>query len=100
MSFILVVSKNIPDRLRGKLSRKMVEIRAGVFLSSGNAREREDTWTEICADLNPDSSVLMGWNADNEFGIDFRGIGADRRTLVEMDGAWVVNIRPRRETIP
>lgn len=94
MPFILVVSSNIPDRLRGRLSQKMLELRAGVFLSSGNAREREETWKEICADLLPKSDVLMAWNADNSFGVDFRSVGEDRRALFEMDGAWVMRIAP------
>ena len=44
---IVVVTENVPNRLRGYLARWFVEVRAGVFIGDYNVKIRERIWLVI-----------------------------------------------------
>lgn len=47
MSMLVVVTENVPPRLRGRLAIWLLEVRAGVYVGVVSARIREMIWEQI-----------------------------------------------------
>ena len=47
MSMVVVVTENVPPRLRGRLAVWLLEIRAGVYVGDTSKRIREMIWHQI-----------------------------------------------------
>lgn len=93
MSMIVVVTENVPPRLRGRLAVWLLEVRAGVYVGDVSRRVREMIW-EQCDLLKEDGNVVMAWATNTESGFDFQTIGINRRIPVEFDGLRLVSFLP------
>lgn len=93
MSFIVVVTENVPPRLRGRLAIWLLEVRAGVYIGDVSKRTREMIWSQLDAGFE-DGSVVMGWASSHESGYEFQTLGANRRLPVEFDGLNLVAFHP------
>lgn len=96
MSMIVVVTENVPDRLRGRLAIWLLQVRAGVYIGNVSARVREMIW-EQCLFFVEDGSIVMGWATNTESGFDFQTLGKNRRIPVDMDGLRLVSFLPKKE---
>ncbi len=47
MSMLMVVTENVPPRLRGRLAIWLLEIRAGVYVGDTSKRIREMIWQQV-----------------------------------------------------
>lgn len=47
MSMLMVVTENVPPRLRGRLAIWLLELRAGVYVGDVSKRAREMIWHQI-----------------------------------------------------
>ncbi|MDI4742684.1 type I-E CRISPR-associated endoribonuclease Cas2e, partial [Salmonella enterica subsp. enterica serovar Kentucky] len=47
MSMLVVVTENVPPRLRGRLAVWLLEIRAGVYVGDVSAKIREMIWQQV-----------------------------------------------------
>ncbi|HNV36378.1 MAG TPA: type I-E CRISPR-associated endoribonuclease Cas2e [Rectinema sp.] len=95
---LVIVTESIPDRLRGYLSRLMLEIRAGVFVGNYSVRVREMLINTIYANVE-DGNVIVAWSANNESGFDFETIGKNRRIPVQFDGTKLISFLPEKEIL-
>lgn len=69
---ILVVTlANCPPKLRGDLSKWLLEVNVGVYVGKANARIRDALWERICDNIS-DGRATMLFSANNEQGLDFR----------------------------
>lgn len=93
MSMLVVVTENVPPRLRGRLAVWLLEIRAGVYVGSVSRRIREMIWEQINA-LAEEGNVAMAWASNNESGFDFQTYGKNRRIPVDEDGLRLVVFQP------
>ena len=93
MSMLVVVTENVPPRLRGRLAVWLLEIRAGVYVGEVSRRIREMIWDQVGV-LAEDGNVAMAWATNTESGFDFQTYGANRRMPVEYDGMRLVNFLP------
>ena len=93
MSFTVVVTENVPPRLRGRLAIWLLEVRAGVYIGDVSRRTREMIWQHLEVG-HEDGNVVMAWNSPNESGYEFQTLGANRRVPVEFDGLRLVAFRP------
>ena len=82
MSFLVVVTENVPPRLRGRLAIWLLEIRAGVYVGDVSKRVREMIWQQAC-ELVGDGNVAMAWATNTESGFDFQTVGRNRRVPVD-----------------
>lgn len=96
MAVTVVVTENVPPRLRGRLAVWMLEVRAGVYVGNLSKRVRETIWRYIKADFG-DGNVVMAWGTNTESGFDFQTLGNNRRVPVEMDGLRLVSFLPSDE---
>jgi CRISPR-associated protein Cas2 len=93
MSFLAVVTENVPPRLRGRLAIWLLEVRAGVYIGDVSRRTREMIWEQLSEGYE-DGNVVMAWASPNESGYEFQTLGANRREPVEYDGLRLVAFRP------
>nr|WP_320132931.1 type I-E CRISPR-associated endoribonuclease Cas2e [uncultured Holophaga sp.] len=90
---LVIVLENAPPRLRGYLSRLLLEVRAGVFVGEYSTRVREHLWATVQKQVAPGNAV-MAWNAPNDAGFDFDTCGENRRVPVLLDGLKLCAFRP------
>ena len=90
---LVIVLENAPPRLKGYLSRLLLELRAGVFIGTYSARVREHLWETIRKEIGPGNAVLA-WAAPNDAGFDFDTCGENRRIPVILDGLKLCAFRP------
>lgn len=93
MSMLIVVTENVPPRLRGRLAVWLLEVRAGVYIGDTSRRIREMIWQQIDI-LAEEGNVVMAWATNTESGFDFQTYGTNRRIPVEYDGLRLVSFLP------
>lgn len=93
MSFLTVVTENVPPRLRGRLAIWLLEVRAGVYIGDVSRRTREMIWEQLMHGCE-DGTVVMAWASSHESGYEFQTLGPSRRLPVEFDGLMLVEFHP------
>jgi CRISPR-associated protein Cas2 len=93
MSMLVVVTENVPPRLRGRLAFWLLEIRAGVYVGEVSRRIREMIWQQVEA-LAETGNVAMAWATNTESGFDFQTFGENRRIPIDYDGLRLVSFLP------
>lgn len=95
---LVIVTENVPPRLRGRLAVWLLEVRAGVYVGKVSRRVREMIWNQIENGLE-DGNVVMAWSTNTESGFDFMTLGKNRRIPKEMDGVKLVSFLPENGEI-
>jgi len=90
---LVIVTENVPPRLRGRLAVWLVEVRAGVYVGNPSRRLREFIWDQV-TDGVEDGNAVMVWRTGTESGYDFLTIGHNRRMPVDFDGLRLVSYSP------
>ena len=90
---IVLIVEGGPRRLRGELTRWLLEPRAGVFVGKVSALVRDLLWEEVCQRIQDGAAVLVH-PAPNEQGFAIRTCGADRREITDWDGLSLVSLSP------
>lgn len=93
MSMVVVVTENVPPRLRGRLAVWLLEVRAGVYVGDISTRVREMVWQHIIT-LAEQGNVVMAWATNTESGFEFQTWGENRRMPVDLDGIRLVSFLP------
>jgi len=90
---LVIVTENVPPRLRGRLAIWLLEIRAGVYVGNPSKRVREFIWSQVLEGVD-DGNAVMAWSTNTESGYDFATVGANRRIPVDFDGLRLVSFLP------
>lgn len=93
MTFLVVVTENVPPRVRGRLAIWLLEVRAGVYIGDVSKRTRVMIWEQVQAGCE-DGNVVMAWASSHESGYEFQTIGESRRMPVDFDGLRLVAFQP------
>lgn len=93
MSFLVVVTENVPPRLRGRIAIWLLEIRAGVYIGDVSRRTREMIWEQLAEGIE-DGNAVLAWATNNESGYEFQTLGENRRLPVDFDGLRLVAFYP------
>ncbi len=93
MSMLMVVTENVPPRLRGRLAIWLLEIRAGVYVGDTSKRIRKMIWQQVIQ-LSDGGNVVMAWATNSESGFEFQTWGENRRIPVDLDGLRLVSFLP------
>jgi CRISPR-associated protein Cas2 len=96
MAMTVVVTENVPPRLRGRLAVWLLQIRAGVYVGDVSKRIREMIWQQ-CETFVEEGNIVMAWSTNTESGFDFQTLGENRRIPVELDGLRLVSFLPIEE---
>lgn len=89
----------MPDRLRGALSRWMIEVSPGLFVGTLSARVRDELWS-LGSDVVGDGAAILLHPHDNEQGFKIRTAGERRRRPVDFDGLTLVAMLPSEKPEP
>ena len=90
---MVIVVENAPPRLRGRLSRWLAAVRAGVYVGVYGRRVRERIWEEVRIMIEGGNAVIA-WSAPTDSGFAFACIGENRREPVDFDGLTLVRFKP------
>lgn len=90
---MVIVVRNVPPRLRGRLAAWLLEIRAGVFVGNYSARTRARIWAQVEGGIEQGDAVMC-WKAPTDQGYDFLTIGQNRRMPKDFDGLKLVQFAP------
>ena len=93
---LVIVTENVPDRLRGYLSRLLLEVRAGVYIGKYSVRVREVLWKNVKTEIG-EGNAIMACTTNTEAGYKFDTYGKNRRIPVEVDGFPLVKFFPADE---
>lgn len=93
---LVIVTENVPPRLRGRLAVWLVEVRAGVYVGNPSKRLRELIWEQV-GDGVEEGNAVMIWRTGTESGYDFATVGKNRRIPVDFDGLRLVSFLPRND---
>jgi len=85
----------VPPRLRGLLSRWLIEIQTGVYVGGVNKVVRDLLWSRAI-ELDASGRITQSWNTNNEQGFEFRIHGDGYHHIVEIDGLMLVGKRNAR----
>jgi CRISPR-associated protein Cas2 len=96
MAMLVVVTENVPPRLRGRLAVWLLEIRAGVYVGDVTKRVREMLWEQATTFVG-DGNVVMAWSSRHESGFEFQTCGKNRRVPVDYEGLRLVRFAPEPE---
>ena len=90
MGMMVVISTTaVPDRVRGSLSRWMVEPGPGLYVGTMSARVREKLWSAVRETVGEGMAVCLHV-ADNEQGFKILTAGERRRRVADFDGLQLV----------
>ena len=91
---VVMILEKVPARLRGDLSRWMIEPKAGIFLGRMTARIRDELWQKVVKG-SKEGACLQMWKSPGEQGFQFRSHGEASRELVDFEGLHLVAV-PRK----
>lgn len=92
---IVIVLRKVPARLRGELTRWMLEVSSGVFVGTVSAVVRDLLW-EKCTRRKDVGHCVLAYRAVNEQGFLLRHDGASTRRIVDFDGLQLVALSTAR----
>ena len=95
---LVIVTENVPARLRGRLAVWLLEVRAGVYVGNPSKRLREYIWKQVEKGVDVGNAVIV-WSTNTESGYDFETVGSNRRIPVEYDGLKLVSFLPQDKPI-
>ena len=95
---LVIVTENVPPRLRGYLAKWLLEIRAGVYVGDYSVKVRCMLWETIKKEVE-DGNAIVSWSTNNEAGYDFDTCGENRRIPVDIDGKKLVSFFPIKDDI-
>lgn len=84
--FVIIV-ECAPDRLRGFLSRWLLQAEAGVYIGEYSAKTREKLWKTTCEEIENGNATII-WKDSS--GINFLEIGDNARCAIKIDGMTLV----------
>ena len=88
---IVMILEKVPLRVRGELTRWLVEPRTGVFVGHVNAMVRDRLWQKCCK-ARGSGGVIQLWSINNEQHFAMRMNGDTKREIVELEGLHLIQV--------
>jgi CRISPR-associated protein Cas2 len=87
---VIIVMENTPEKLRGELTRWMLEAKAGVFIGNISATVRESLWKKV-NEGKEQGAAMMIYSFDTEQGFKIEIIGEPRRSVTDFEGIFLIS---------
>ncbi len=85
---VVVTLTSCPPRLRGDITKWLMEIHTGVYVGKISARVRDELWERICGNIQ-NGTATMTYSAQNEQRLAFR-IHNTTREIHDLEGIHLV----------
>lgn len=90
---IVLVLENVPNSLRGEITRWLLEVKAGVFVGNVSALVRDKLWDKVRNRCNGGTGLMVyNKHCEQGFGIEFWGIST--RMVTEWEGIQLMTKHP------
>ncbi len=89
---LVIVMETASEKLRGELTRWLLEVKAGVFVGKASATVREKLWQKVQQDREVSGALIL-YSADTEQGFRFDLFGEPRRTVIDLDGLQLIKVQ-------
>ncbi len=86
---LVIVTENASLKLRGELTKWVLEVKAGVFVGKTSATVREKLWEKVKHDTATKGALLV-YSMDTEQGYQIEIYGDPRRTVIDLDGVKLI----------
>lgn len=86
---IVIVVDKAPARLRGELTRWLLETKPGVFVGNVSAMVRERLWAKVNDDPGKSGALLL-YSSDTEQGFRIEMCGDPKRSVIDLDGIQLI----------
>lgn len=86
---LVIVMDNASEKMRGELTRWLLEVKAGVFVGTTSAIVREKLWDKVRQDRELTGAMIV-YSADTEQGFRIELYGDPRRAVVDLDGLQLI----------
>lgn len=80
-----------PERLRGILTRWMLEIRPGVFAGKISTMVRDALWSKVVEE-RPELSAIRIYDYAGEQGFHMDMTGDPKRRVIDLDGLQLIEM--------
>ena len=87
---LVLIVENSPDRLRGRLSLWLFEVKPGVYVGDCNSKLREWIWGTVKQHIGKGSAMIIWSTSRGEFGFKLDSIGTPSRIICNIDGLDMV----------
>ena len=88
---VVFVLENATEKLRGSLTRWMIEAKPGVFVGALNTLVRDKLWNMI--QEHAPKGALMIHSCNNEQGFQMKMFGIPTRSVTDLDGLQLIKIQ-------
>ena len=88
---VVFILENAAEKLRGILTRWVIETKPGVFVGSLSAMVRDKLWEIICDDMP--KGALMIFSCNTEQGYQIKMTGDPTRTVIDLDGLQLIKVQ-------
>lgn len=88
----MLILKNAPEGLKGRMSLWMFEVGAGIFVCDGNRKLREWIWNCVTDNIDEGSATMIWSTNREEFGFDILSCGNPEYVPEDVDGIKLIKI--------
>ena len=88
---VVMILERVNRRLRGELTRWLIEPHTGVYVGHVNAMVRDRLW-EKCCESSEAGGVIQIWNSNNEQRFQIRLWGLTDRMIEDYEGLMLVKL--------
>ena len=85
---VVIILENATDKLRGILTRWMIEVKPGVFVGTLNTVVRGKIWDIVKE--NTLQGALLVYSKNNEQGYCIEMYGEPTRSVIDLDGLQLI----------
>jgi CRISPR-associated protein Cas2 len=88
---VVMILERVPVSLRGELSRRLLEPKAGVFVGRVSGMVREKLWEKVCRGSRTGACIMI--HSDNtEQGFSLKVWGEPKRKVMDFEGLFLIRI--------
>jgi CRISPR-associated protein Cas2 len=93
---VVMILERVPSGLRGKLTRWLLEPRAGVFIGTVSAEVRERLWNLSRQKGGRKGAGILVYSSNTEQGFRVQSFGDGSREMIDCEGLQLVR-KPQKE---
>lgn len=86
---VIIIVENMTEGFRGELTKWFLEVKAGVFVGNISALVRDNLWQKVAGQRGMGSALMIS-SADTEQGYSIEMVGNPRRSVVDMEGLYLI----------
>lgn len=94
MPMILIDLEKASTKIHGLLSRRLLEVRPGVFVGAVSTRQADQLWL-LVTESAPGAGLLV-LAANTELGLRFKTCGEHRYQIENHDGLELVSLKKKQ----